>query len=324
MCFEVYLNNSQSVVAIVVTFRPDLDALNALFERLRPQVASIVAVDNGSGEFFVDFLAARQGDDFHGIFLPENTGVANALNVGVQWAQLVGATMVVTFDQDSLPAPDMVACLLSAYVRLREAGVRVGAVGPLQIDRRSLLPTPFVLAAEKGWKRALPVAGEVLAVDHLITSGCLIPLEVIVRTGPMLTELFIDGVDLEWSWRCRAAGFGLFGVGSACLLHAIGDRVVSIFGRQLHLHGPLRQYYIFRNTLYLRTLAYSPSSWRRLCWRGLLIRLVFFSGFAAPRLEYCRLILLGIRHGLAGHLGSFPSALKLGNDCSSNSAMDSD
>ncbi|WP_306604952.1 glycosyltransferase family 2 protein [Azonexus sp.] len=302
--------NAESVVAVVVTYHPDLDALSALFERLRPQVASIVAVDNGSGPFLPEFLATRAGAGIHVISLPGNTGVANAVNVGMQWARQAGATMVVTFDQDSLPAPDMVACLLAAYAQLQQDGVRVGALGPLQIDRRSQLPTPFVAAAEKGWKRVLPVVGEVLEVDHLITSGCLFPLAVIEQIGPMLAELFIDGVDLEWSWRCRAAGFRLYGIERASLLHAIGDRIVSFCGRQLHLHGPLRQYYILRNTLYLRTLDHSPAAWRRVCWRGLLMRLVFFSLFASPRFEYCRLMLLGVKHGLTGRLGPAASGVK--------------
>jgi rhamnosyltransferase len=304
------LIDAGSVVAVVVTYQPDLAALSALFERLRSQVGAIVAVDNGSDVFLPDFLADCASRGVHGISLPGNTGVANALNVGMQWAKQAGATMVVTFDQDSLPAPDMVACLLAAYDRLQRDGVRVGALGPLQIDRRSQLPTPFVAASEKGWKRVLPVAGEVLEVDHLITSGCLVPLAVVEQVGPMLAELFIDGVDLEWSWRCRAAGFHLYGVERASLLHAIGDRIVSFCGRQLHLHGPLRQYYILRNTLYLRTLDHSPAAWRRICWRGLLLRLVFFSLFTAPRLKYCRLMLRGIKHGLTGNLGPVASGAK--------------
>ena len=298
------MTHSASVIAIIVTYHPNQNALQALCERLCPQVGSIVLVDNASGPFLADFLAAHQNERIHGISLAENTGVANALNVGMQWAEQAGASMVICFDQDSLPAADMVACLLAAHARLALAGVRVGALGPQQIDRRSQLPTPFIAASATNWQRVLPATGEVLAVDHLITSGCLIPLAVIAETGPMLAELFIDGVDLEWSWRCRAAGYHLYGVESAHLLHAIGDRIVFFFGRQLHLHSPSRQYYIVRNVLYLRRLAHAPATWRRICWRGLLMRMVFFSLFSAPRWKNCRLMFRGVRDGIGRRLGA--------------------
>lgn len=297
------LLHSETLQAIIVTYHPKLEALHALCDRLLPQVASIVVVDNGSGPVLPAFLATRQDDPIHGICLARNTGVAHALNVGIQWAREAGATMVLTFDQDSLPAPDMVAVLLAAHAQLTREGVRVGALGPLQIDRRSHLPTPFPVISGDAFKRVLPAPGELLEVEHLITSGCLTSLAVLEAVGPMRAELFIDGIDLEWSWRCRAAGFRLYGVERAQLLHAIGDRIVSFLGHQLHLHSPLRQYYILRNMLYLRTLPHSPLSWGRTCWRRILRRLVFFSLFFPPRPRYFRLMLRGIKDGLAGRLG---------------------
>lgn len=295
--------HSESLVAIIVTYHPDPEVMHVLCDRLRPQVASIVVVDNGSQAFLPNFLAARQDAAIHGICLAENTGVAHALNVGIQWAQAAGASMVVTFDQDSLPATDMVACLLAAHAKLTGDGVRVGALGPQQIDRRSQLPTPFFAPSGKDWRRVLPAAGEVLEVEHLITSGCLTSLAVFDAVGLMQAELFIDGVDLEWSWRCRAAGFHLYGVSDAHLSHSIGDKIVSIFGRPLNLHSPMRQYFILRNMLYLRTLSHSPASWRHNCWRRVVMRLVYFSLFVSPRFQYLRMMLSGIKDGLAGRLG---------------------
>ncbi len=297
--------SAEPTTAVIVTYCPKLDALSLLLKALEPQVASIVVVDNGSGKSVVDYLNGWRERGIHSVFLPTNTGVANALNVGIQWARDREAALLLLFDQDSQPAPDMVANLLTAYRQLRNAGIRVGGVGPQQVDSRSLEPTPF-MSIDGGWgHRVLPAEDEFLEVDHLITSGCLIPTEALNQVGSMMSELFIDNVDIEWSWRCRAAGFHLYGVARARMLHCIGDRIIRIGGRFLLQHSPLRQYYIVRNTIYLRHLQYAPIGWRRLVWRNALVRLVIFSLCTAPRLEYCQYMLRGIRDGLSGRLGAY-------------------
>lgn len=297
--------DARRVAAIIISYHPKLDLLETLFSHLTSQVDLILVVDNGSGPTARNFLCNRQCHTLHTVFLATNTGIANALNIGLQYIRNAGADMCLTLDQDSLPEPGMVANLLSAYENLCCTGNIVGAVGPVQIDRRTQQFAPFVLPSSD-LKLGLPNKEAIIEVDHLITSGCLIPLEVIDLIGPMRTELFIDGVDLDWSWRCRAAGFRLFGVGSARMLHNIGDRVFQFAGRNLSIHTPERLYYITRNSINLGRQAYCPDAWRHKLRQRLIKNLIIFSTFISPRRTYFSNIIHGVLDGLNDKLGPLP------------------
>src|SRR5659263_368215 len=126
-----------TVVAVVVTYGPDLEATSRLLQALAAQVAHVIVVDNGSPAESVSALRgvlAASGGDL--VALMENTGIASAQNVGIARARSAGASHVLLSDQDSVPAPDMVAQLLHAIGRAVDAGHRVGAVGPLPVVDR--------------------------------------------------------------------------------------------------------------------------------------------------------------------------------------------
>ena len=106
------------VVAVVVTYRPDVAATTVLLRALAPQVDRVVLVDNGSPPEAVDALRAEVGAAGGELLaLGENRGIAAAQNAGLERALALGATAVLLSDQDSVPAPDMVARLLAGLDR---------------------------------------------------------------------------------------------------------------------------------------------------------------------------------------------------------------
>ena len=82
--------------------------------------------------------------------LKENTGIARAINIGLQDALAEGADFVLLSDQDSLPANDMVENLCRAYAELTDQGVKVGAVGPTFTDLNTSLTYP--VSGAIAWK----------------------------------------------------------------------------------------------------------------------------------------------------------------------------
>ena len=291
------------IFAVVVTYEPDEILLLQLLLALRPQISGGIIVNNActlplSDEYF-------QKIGFSVRHLKSNTGIATALNVGFEWAGLQGAGFVITFDQDSEPAPDMVSLLLQAYRSQAETGLAVGAVGPQQVDRRSGRLAPFIAPINGYRHKMLPVAGQIIEVDHLITSGCLVSLQTWISVGPFLDALFIDYVDIEWSLRMRSKGWHLYGVGGASLAHSIGDDIRQWGGRQVAWHRPLRHYYLFRNGLYLQTLPYIPLMWKLSDCIQLVKKLIFFTFFGRPRMSHLRAMLKGLRDGVSGRLGGF-------------------
>lgn len=295
------MKSEEVIVAIIVTFHPDQNLLISLLRRLRPQIAHGLIINNDSSLAFSDDILLNEG--FLLRHMSSNQGIAAAFNFGIEWALALNATKVILFDQDSTPESDMVNALVVAHDKLTEAGERVGAIGPVHVDRKTDQRAPFVVPDKKWGNYQTPERGELIEVDHLISSGCLIPVPVLQDIGPMLSSLFIDGVDIEWSWRCRAAGYKLYGSGDAGMIHSIGHDSVKVGRKRLHIHPPSRQYYIFRNLLYLKSLSYAPESWRRHCWKGLLFRFVYFCLFSKTRLAYLKCITRGILDGWRGTLG---------------------
>ena len=291
------------IFAVVVTYQPDEALLSRLLQALAPQVSGGIVVNNGNSLTSMDKYLQRT--DFAVKHLQSNTGVATALNAGFQWAEAQNADFVITFDQDSEPAPDMVSCLLGAYQDLVASGQKVGAVGPQQVDRRSGRCAPFLAPISRQRRRVTPDAGQAVEVDHLITSGCMVPIPVWKEVGSFLDDLFIDYVDIEWSLRMRHLEWQLFGVGGATLTHSIGDDVAQWWGWQFPWHSPKRHYFIFRNGTYLQKLPHVSVGWKLFDALQLAKKLVIFTLVGRPRSAHLRAMLRGMRDGWRGRLGAF-------------------
>lgn len=285
---------------MVVTFEPERSALEALLDALVPQVQRVVVVDNGSRTDVAAWLAARSTPAVTLLAQADNRGIAAAQNIGIQWARTQGAAHVLLMDQDSLPAPDMVATLLSA---LSHHPVPAAA-GPRYLDARQDNPPPFIRVRGLHLKRcACTTDSDVVAVDYLIASGCLIPMTVLEEVGVMREDLFIDYVDIEWGLRARHHGFQSYGVCAAHMQHSLGETPMTWLGKAIPLHSPLRHYYHFRNAVLLYRTPWVPTPWKLVDGWRLCLKYVFYTLFAKPRLAHWRMMTLGIVHGLAGRSG---------------------
>ncbi|WP_182111763.1 glycosyltransferase family 2 protein [Actinotalea sp. JY-7876] len=306
-------DGSTGVVAVVVTFRPEVGLTSALLAALAPQVDRLVVVDDGSPAATVSAL--RAAADACGATLlatGSNNGIAAAQNAGVAWAREHGARAVLLSDQDSLPAPDMVARLLGGLADARERaaagrGKPVAAVGPVTMDERNTGAALLFSDHRWGPRRAtVPDAdGALVEATFLIASGCLVPIEVLDHVGPMNEGWFIDHIDLEWGLRARAAGYGLYGVVGAALAHSLGDRTQRIPGRErdVHIHSPARNYYMARNTVLLIRSGLLSAWWRWGYAAWITKYAVFYVLAVPPRARRARLLARGLWHGVRGRGG---------------------
>ena len=299
-CHHVTTVSLLRVVAIIVTYRPDLDELSRLVDEVHRQVAETVIVDNDPSQRVAEWFATRRDDRVHYLRLGTNQGIATAQNAGIEWARDRGAEFVVLFDQDSLPAFDMIERLLEAERQLTAAGHPVAAVGPWPHALRPDEPAAFVRLL---WLDDRPApTDETIEVDFLISSGCLIPMATLAVVGDMRDELFIDYVDAEWGVRAATHGFRSFGVRDAIMHHQLGDSHIEFLGRKLPMHSPLRHYYHFRNAVWTYQQR-APLRWKALDGYRLLLRFAFYSVFARPQTEHIAMMARGIRDALRGRLG---------------------
>lgn len=285
------------VCAVVVTFFPDAGFPERL-EKIAAQVFRVVVVDNGtSGRSSLNLemaLAIRGGITC--IRNRENVGVAAALNQGVRAALKGGESVswIATFDQDSLPAPDMVERMKRAWKshpdpeRLMAAGPRIVFVGS------TLRPSP---AADPSWTDA----------TYVITSGSLFSTRAFEVAGYFNEGLFIDYVDVEYCLRLRTLGYQVIEVHSAEILHQMGRLEENVLvGTTVHPthHPPLRRYYQFRNALLLhRQYRETQRPWRRGNRLILLKMLTLIVLYEKRRLQSLLQAMRGIGHGLTGRSG---------------------
>ena len=295
------------VVAVVVTYQPELAVLGRLMDALVPQVSAVVIVDNGSRVDVAAWLLGQNMSSVEVHLLSENRGIAAAQNVGIQWARTRGAQFVLLMDQDSIPEPEMVDHLCANYRGLEEQGIPVAALGPRYRDSDKGMLSKFVKIGFLGFSLLDRKPGQpVVEADFLISSGALLPLSVIASVGLMDEGLFIDHVDTEWCFRAKAQGFRLFGVCGAVMTHTLGEQRRGVWflrRRIVSFHNPFRYYYIYRNSTLLHSRKYMPMGWHvaDVC-RGIMMMIYF--GLASPnRLACLRMMGLGVVDGLRGVTG---------------------
>ena len=291
---------AENSCAVVVTFNPDVTALLTLLGQLNKETDFIV-VDNGTPgiEKLVESITVYDRC-INLLRLPENKGLAKALNIGINWALENNRDYIFLFDQDSSLCDLFVSRMVSAYVKVDKHSARgIAAMGPRIINPQSMRQAPFKLFNRLMLRsdRAFAQSKTHFLADFLITSGTLLILKHFAEIGGMKESYFIDNVDLEWCFRAKSMGFDLIGTDEAVLYHTIGERSLSPLVRAgiMAQHNPSRTYYSSRNRTHLYSVAYSPLGWKL---RD-MVRFFFKSGWllvsSHDRKQYWHYIRSGIR-----------------------------
>ena len=146
----------------------------------------------------------------------------------------------------------------------------------------------------------------VVFASFLISSGTLIDLHKLIELCGMRSEYFIDHVDTEWCLRALVKGYQLLGIHNAKMIHSLGDKAKKFwfFGmRNISEHTPLRDYYMFRNTLLMLKDVTMSFTWRIFLLFRLVEFFVFFLIFSKERSLRFQLMILGLRHGYSNIRG---------------------
>lgn len=308
---EHAMPQGRRVCAVIVSFHPDPARLRGLVESVTAQVDCVCIVDNGSSPEAVALM--RGWEASHGVRLiefGENRGIAAAHNAGIRQALSDGYAHVLLLDHDSRLMPGCVDGLLAASAKLLAAGVKLGAVGPRYHDETTNAYAPFLRFSRWSFRKVYAERDdEAIESSVLISSGSLIRREAFDAIGLMDEKLFIDGVDWEWCFRAISKGYRLFGIAGAAMLHSLGDSAVRVLWRTLPLHGPLRHYYVYRNTVLMCRMPQIPLSWKLHYSLRLVVRFAVYMLLAPRRIERLRLIARGLRDGWGGRGGRIEAAL---------------
>ena len=290
------------VFSVIVSFNPDVRALVSLCRTLRACNSGIVIIDNSD----VDGLAEKmEGADCTVVWMHGNVGIARAQNVGIEVAVRLGADVVAFFDQDSDPTADLLTRLLDPLERGKP-----GVVAPVCVDARSGEEMPSFRVDRFGLVRGVFAGNRTMPfeVDLVISSGTAATVQTFEVAGKMDERLFIDYVDFEWCFRCRARGIPIRVVPGTAMKHSIGERAVSLGFFNGVIHGPARSYYKIRNCLLLFRKADVPvlySGWETLT---AIVRYVLLMAHVDDKGRYGRVLLSALLDGAKGLSGKNPRA----------------
>ena len=291
------------ILAVAVTYNPDLTLLGQVLESVAPQVQGAVVVDNGSANAG-DVRALASAVQAHVIENQGNLGIATAQNQGVALARTKGYSHILLLDQDTVLAPGVVADLSSSLTALEKQHDAVAAIGPAYYELNSQKQTRAYRANGLQLSR-LSLEGQPGPVesDFIIASGSLIPLSVLETVGDFKEDLFIDLVDVEWCFRARAAGYRSFLSPTATVEHRLGSGTLQVGPREVAVHVPVRNYYWVRNALWLARQPSTAAAWRLYFVSRSLAFLATYPTLTDKRALRLQLILRGIRDSLASRLG---------------------
>lgn len=219
------------LAAGIVTYNPEIGRLAENLEAIAPQVDCVLIADNNSANWSA-LVEVAGSYPVRIIRNEKNLGVAAALNQIATKAQELGATWLLTLDQDSVCEEGLVA----DYER--HIGEKSIASMTCRITDRSI---PCKLASTE-------------LVDFCITSGNYIDLSEWKRIGGFDERLFIDKVDTDYCYRLKLDGKRILNVSTSGILHEVGKgtRECNFLGKRFVVfnHSAFRVYYIVRNQVF--------------------------------------------------------------------------
>ena len=257
------VGNSEHVqlVVVVPTFNPPANPnLEKLVTTLALSGFPVLVSDDAS--VVTHDPALHQLRDIPGVRITRhlrNEGIARGLNEGLELARTVGATWLLTVDQDSLVTSDYIPTLLNFANTINNqlwTDNPIGAVAPASISDASgeiTYPTKVLATSQ---------VNSLLTTEEVMQSGALWNVQALDRVGGFDSDLAMDAVDAAACLRLREAGFVIAVTAEVTISHNLGAaRQVRLFGRSVTVtgHSRSRRASIIKNRLTLAPAEFRQS-----------------------------------------------------------------
>lgn len=229
---------SDTLVVVVVWYNPNAHHAK-LLQQFLINGLQIIIIDNSETDNSA-LLPSTTHTPIHYLPNHENKGIANALTTACRHAHAMGAAWVLTMDQDS----EFASGDIERYVQLaNEYDDEMVAIFAPMHNTHGKVPR---------------VQSRYTPCDKVMTSGNLVSMEIFEKTGNhFCDDFFIDSVDDEYCYRVQRYGYHIVQINDIVLRHALGDIVEARccgIKKKIHIHAPIRYYYIVRNLLKLADL----------------------------------------------------------------------
>lgn len=254
-----------------------LKSLEQEVEKTKSLKIEVIVIDNASGDGSVEYLQDRvapsqnQGLKIKAFFNQENLGFARAVNQGIKIAK---GEYLLLLNPDVVVKPGA----LLAMVNFAQTYPLAGVVGGRLLDPNGRLQgscyrLPGIKLAIKEWwlgKRGLtakyaPRGDKPVEVEVVTGAAMLIPKKVIEKIGLLDERYFMYFEDLDFCRRVKKAGFKVYYLPWAEIIHHHGASGKKIPKRTQQwliesskiYHGLLKHYLI-------NFIIWSNQKWRKL------------------------------------------------------------
>lgn len=257
--------NINRIGVVIIVFHPNARLLESKLKKLGNDVA-VVVVDNTPNET----INIEQANITY-IPLYENTGIANAQNVGIGNILDRGCTHVVFFDQDSDFTEKYVRSIVDEYERISTVRKNLFLLGPTVINKTNGEEYRSVIHSDKKADQGF------IEKREIISSGSCVSVDKLNQVGVMDARLFIDYVDFEHCWRANSKGYMCGITQNVTLPHKVGNNELHFpHGYRVIISAPFRYYYQYRNWLWLCRKGYVPRQWKINTCIKFMSRIIYF------------------------------------------------
>lgn len=257
--------NINRIGVVIIVFHPNARLLESKLKKLGNDVA-VVVVDNTPNET----INIEQANITY-IPLYENTGIANAQNVGIGNLLERGCTHVVFFDQDSDFTEIYVRSIVDEYERISTVRKNLFLLGPTVINKTNGEEYHSVIHSDKKADQGF------IEKREIISSGSCVSVDKLNQVGVMDARLFIDYVDFEHCWRANSKGYVCGITQNVTLPHKVGNNELHFpHGYRVIISAPFRYYYQYRNWLWLCRKGYVPRQWKINTCIKFMSRIIYF------------------------------------------------
>lgn len=285
---------SVNFVAGIVTYNPNLNILKQNISAVSKQVSKLYIVDNHSSNINSIKDVVADYDKVELIVRNDNEGIAKALNILCRKGYSIGASWILTLDQDTIIPSNLIE-EYSMYISYPD----VGLIGCHIVDRN--IEGQLLSVSENDYPRTI------------ITSGSFTNLSVWNKIDGFCEKLFIDGVDHEYCFKLRLYGFKILRIANVNINHAVGkSKLVNFRSQKMQLYGesPLRYYYMHRNNMYLlreyRNFFLEPYKYGIISYiYSTLVYIYLMLKYEDSGLLKLRMIIKGYIHGIMNRYGKY-------------------
>ena len=264
------------LAVIIILYKPTLDNFQHLL-LLQQNLNNLYVFDN-TEEHCSFYKELKDFTNVQYLYDGQNKGIPLRLNQGCNMAIQDGCDWAMFLDQDSVFTQQSLAEYISRSFALHKEYPR--AIFSAIYEKINIVQTN--------------TKEDFNEVISMVTSTCLMPLNLFTIIGNFDENLFLDFTDFDYSIRIKLANIKQIGYNNIDVFHPIGQLVrrssiktLFLIKKNKSIHSPIRCYYLFRNFFYLKN-KYKDNPNINVLFTRLEISTLSIKGFLLRNLYYGR------------------------------------